>query len=242
MFGIPDLISLVISAFIILPVVVILRETGYVVAGFIFGATNSRLTLGSGPRLFKIGILDVRRHYHLYSWFSYDELKNQSRFAYIMVYASPILVNAILGLTINALLANGYMEDQVTFWNRFIFYIFYFVLFDAVPMKTVNGMPNNGLLIYEMLRYGKRTDHNKEPFLPSTSEVEQEYQEEMQELEEEVEEEKQERKEAEEEKKQAKEKANEEEEERKEEEDKKQKAKEKAKEEREERKEAEKES
>ena len=55
MFGIPDLISLIISAFIILPVVVILRETGYVVAGFIFGAKNSCLTLGSGPRLFKIG-------------------------------------------------------------------------------------------------------------------------------------------------------------------------------------------
>ncbi|WP_342387395.1 hypothetical protein [Salinicoccus bachuensis] len=210
MFGITDLISLIISAFIILPVVIILRELGYVIAGSIFGAKNSRLTLGSGPRLFKIGILDVRKHYHLYSWFSYDELTNQSRFAYVMIYASPILVNAILGLAINALLANGYMEEQATFWNRFIFYIFYFVLFDAVPMKTVNGMPNNGLLIYEMIRYGKRTDHNKEPFLPSTSEVESEYQEGMEKMEEELQEEKEEKKEEKEEKEEEKEKKKEE--------------------------------
>ncbi len=187
MFGLTDLIPLIISGFIILPVVGALRETGYVLAGFMFGAKNSRLTLGSGPRLFKVGILDVRKHYHLYSWFSYDELKNESRIAYVMVYASPILVNVVIGLTINALLANGYLAEQATFWNRFIFYIFYFILFDTVPMKTINGMPNNGMLIYEMLRFGKRTDHNKEPFIPSTSIVENEYQEEMQQLEEEVE-------------------------------------------------------
>ncbi|MCG1010864.1 hypothetical protein J4760_12610 [Salinicoccus sp. ID82-1] len=215
MFGIPDLISLIISAFIILPIVVIMREMGYVIAGLIFGAKNSRLTLGSGPRLFKLGKLDIRKHYHLYSWFSYDELSNQSRFAYVMIYASPILINVISGLTINGLLANGYMTEQATFWNRFIFYTFYYVLFDAIPMKTVNGMPNNGMLVYEMLRYGKRTDRNKEPFIPATSEVEKEYQEEMHEMEEEVEEEKRERKEEEEKKEKAREKKEEEREKRK---------------------------
>ncbi|GAB3059657.1 hypothetical protein ACFOU0_05180 [Salinicoccus sesuvii] len=206
MFGIPDLISLIISAFIILPIVIILREVGYMIAGIIFGAKNSRLTLGSGPRLFKFGMIDIRKHYHLYSWFSYDELKNDNRFAYIMIYASPILINVISGLTINALLANDFMTEQATFWNRFIFYTFYYVLFDVVPMKTVNGMPNNGMLIYEMIRYGKRTDHNKEPFIPGTTEVEKEYQEEMKQIEDEVEEEKERRKEEEQKKERAKEK------------------------------------
>lgn len=218
MFGIPDLISLIISAFIILPIVIILREMGYMIAGLIFGAKNSRLTLGSGPRLFKLGKLDVRKHYHLYSWFSYDELKNDSRFAYIMIYSSPILINVISGLTINALLANDFMTEQATFWNRFIFYTFYYVLFDVVPMKTVNGMPNNGMLIYEMIRYGKRTDRNKEPFIPGTTEVEKEYQEEMKQMEEEIEEEKEQRKEEEEKKEQAREKKEEEREKRKQEE------------------------
>lgn len=184
MFGLSDLLALVISAFIILPVVVFLREMGYVIASIVLRVKNPRLTVGSGPRIVKLGMLDVRKYYHLYSWFSYDSLKREGKFAYILLYSGPILSNVIVAVTINALLANGIIEDNVTFWNRFIFYAFYFVLFDVVPMKTANGMPNNGLIIYEMLRYGRRTDYNEEPFLPETSEVEEQYEEEMEKIEE----------------------------------------------------------
>ena len=188
MFGLQDLISLIISAFIILPVVVFLRELGYVITSAIFGVVNPRLTIGSGPRVFKFGIFDVRRYYHLYSWFSYDDLKRKGKFIYVLIYAGPILVNMVPALILNALLANGIIVKYETFWSRFLFYQFYYVLFDVVPMKTVNGMPNNGMIIYEMLRYGKRVDYNNEPFIPSTTKVEEEYQEEMEEIEEQMEE------------------------------------------------------
>lgn len=184
MFGLKDLISLIISAFIILPVVIFMRELGYLIVSWLFGVKKPRITVGSGPRLFKYGILDVRKYYHLYSWFSYDELKHKNKWIYVAIYSGPILVNAVAGITINALLANGIIVKFETFWSRFIFYQFYYVLFDVVPMKTVNGMPNNGMIIYEMLRYGKRTDYNNEPFIPSTSEVEEEYEEQMEEIEE----------------------------------------------------------
>lgn len=182
MFGLYDLGSLIISAFIILPLVVLLRESGYLIASELFGVNNPRLTIGSGPRIFKIGILDVRKYYHLYSWVSYDSLKRESKFAYICIYASPILMNLLLALTLNALLANGLLETFVTFWNRFVFYAFFYVLFDVVPMKTQNGMPNNGMIIYEMLRYGKRTDYNQDPFIPATTDVEEHYQQKMGEI------------------------------------------------------------
>lgn len=184
MFGLADLVSLIISAFIILPVVIFLREMGYVVISFLLGVENPRLTVGSGPRIVKIWMFDIRKYYHLYSWFSYDSLKREGKFAYIMLYAGPILVNLVVALIINAMLANGIIEVYATFWDRFIFYAFYYVLFDIVPMKTANGKPNNGLIIYEMLRYGRRTDYNEEPFIPGTSEVEEEYQEEMEKIEE----------------------------------------------------------
>lgn len=184
MFGLSDLLALVISAFIILPVVVFLREMGYVIVSVLLGVRNPRLTVGSGPRIVKVGIFDIRKYYHLYSWFSYDSLKREGKFAYILLYAGPILANVIVAVTINAMLANDMLEDYATFWNRFIFYAFYYVLFDVVPMKTANGMPNNGLIIYEMLRYGKRTDYNEEPFIPNTSEVEEQYNEEMEKIEE----------------------------------------------------------
>lgn len=199
MFGLSDFLALIISAFIILPIVVFIREFGYLAISPIVGVQNPRLTIGSGPRIMKFWIFDIRKYYHLYSWYSYDSLKRTSRFAYVALYASPIVVNLSVAFTINAMLANDMLQDNVTFWNRFIFYIIYFVLFDVVPMKTANGMPNNGMIIYEMLRYGKRTDYNDEPFLPSTSEVEEEYQQEMEKIEELKEDEKEKKEEKEEE-------------------------------------------
>lgn len=173
MFGLSELLSLIISAFIILPLVLFLRESGYIITSFIFGVKNPRLTIGSGPRLFKIGIFDLRKHYHLYSWFSYDSLKRKSKTVYVLLYASPILVNLFVALTINALIANGLLDDYKTFWERFIFYSFYYILFDSIPMTTTNEKPNNGMIIYNIIRYGKRTDANHEPFIPATSEMEE---------------------------------------------------------------------
>lgn len=179
MFGLADLMSLVISAFIILPVVVFLRETGYLLVSWLFGVINPRLTIGSGPRIKKIGMIDIRKYYHLYSWFSYDELKRKSKFAYICIYLGPILMNLSIALLINFLIANHFIEEFKTFWDRFAFYAIYYVLFDVIPMHTINGKPNNGMIIYEMIRYGKRVDYNNESFLPATSEVEEQYQEEI---------------------------------------------------------------
>lgn len=184
MFGFSELVSLVVSAFVILPLVIFIRECAYLIVSEIFGVENPRLTIGSGPRIYKLGVFDIRKYYHLYSWFSYDSLKWNNKFVYVAIYASPILMNVVVALTINILLVNDYIQVYTRFWDRFIFYAFYFVLFDVVPMKTVNGKPNNGMIIYEMLRYGKRVDHNSEPFFPATSEIEEEYQEEMEAIEE----------------------------------------------------------
>lgn len=183
MFGLADLLSLVISSFIILPVVTFIREAGYFIISGLFGVKNARLTIGSGPRLFKFGVLDIRKYYHVNSWFSFDSVKRKSNFAYICIYAGPILINVIVAVTINALIANGFLEESKTFWSRFIFYVFYFVLFDSIPMKTVNGKPNNGMIIYELVRYGKRIDFNEEPLIVGTTEAEEMYQEEMEKIE-----------------------------------------------------------
>ena len=174
MFGFSDLISLVISAFIILPLTILIRESGYLIASGVVGVKNPRLTIGSGPRVFKIGILDVRKYYQLYSWFSYDSLKRDNKLAYILLYGSPILMTFILALTLNALLAAGTFQSLTTFWDRFVFYAVFYLLFDVVPMKMQGGMPNNGMIIYEMLRYGKRMDVNENPFIPSTSDADKE--------------------------------------------------------------------
>lgn len=182
MFGLKDLFTLAISVFIILPVVTFIRESGYFLVSGLFGVKNPRLTVGSGPRIFKFWIVDIRKYYHIYSWFSFDSIKSKSNFAYILIYAGPILINVAVALTINAMIANDLFDETKTFWSRFIFYSFYYVMFDTVPMITLNGKPNNGMVIYELLRYGKRVDYNEDPLIPETTEAEEEYQEEMREI------------------------------------------------------------
>lgn len=184
MFGLSNLVSLVVSGFIILPIVTFLREMSYLIVSWLFGVVNPRLTIGSGPRLIRVGIIDIRKYFHIYSWFSYDGLKNDSKSAYIFIYSSPILINLSLAVLINSLLANGWAEEYKTFWDRFVFYVFYYILFDIVPMFTINGKPNNGMIIYEMMRYGKRVDFNTEPFLPTTSEMERQHKEHLKNIEE----------------------------------------------------------
>lgn len=184
MFGLYNLVSLIVSAFIILPIVLFLREISYLIVSGLFGVIKPRITIGSGPRIIKIGLLDIRKYYHIYSWFSFDDLKNTSKIAYILIYASPILFNLSITLIINSLLANGWEEDAQVFWDRFVFYIFYYMLFDTVPMFTMNGKPNNGMIIYEMIRYGRRVDFNTESFLPTTSEMEKNHMEYMKKIEE----------------------------------------------------------
>lgn len=182
MFGLKDLLSLVISAFIILPVVLLIRESGYLIVSWLFGVINPRVTIGTGPRIFKIGMIDIRKYYHLYSWFSYDGIKRKSNFAYVCIYAGPIIANLTVAFLINFSVAHGWGEEYKTFLDRFVFYAIYYVMFDIIPMITTNSKPNNGMIIYEMLRYGKRVDFNNEAFLPSTSEVEKEYQEYIEQL------------------------------------------------------------
>jgi len=115
MFGLAELTSLIISGFIFLPVVIFLRESGYFIVSGILGVKNPRLTIGSGPRIFKLGVFDVRKYYHVYSWFSYDSLIRKNNFTYICIYAGPIIINLVLAVTINPFnIMNGHANNTIS--------------------------------------------------------------------------------------------------------------------------------
>lgn len=163
-----------------MPTVSFMREFSYLLIGRIVGAKNPRVTVGSGRELFNFNILglgniDVRRNYHIISWFSFDELRNDNKFLYASLYASPIVINVVIGLILNYFLSHGYLQDYATFFDRFIFYIFFYVLLDTIPMTTINGLPNNGKIIYDMLKHGKRIDSNLDYFIPSTTDIDSQF-------------------------------------------------------------------
>ncbi len=157
--GLVDFISLIISLFIILPVVSLVRELGYLFTSKIFGAKETKVTIGSGPVVCKLGVFEVRRYYFTYSWCSYKDLKKDSKLTHMIIYASPIISTLFMALIVNSLLVEGILEAN--FWHRFVFYAFYFVLFDAIPIYYPDGQPSNGRVVYDLIRYGRKTDFTK---------------------------------------------------------------------------------
>ncbi|MDQ0208802.1 hypothetical protein [Alkalicoccobacillus murimartini] len=163
MFGLYDLFRLIVSALIILPITTIIRESGYYFAVTILGAKEKKLIVGSGPILFTLPTIEVRRYFFMYSWMEYEELNPSNRFWHGLIYASPIISPLVVGLLINSLLATDILESNM-FWSTFLFYIFYYVFFDLIPVYLPDGQPTNGRAIFDLIWHGQRSDYMKEDY------------------------------------------------------------------------------
>ncbi|MBR3121655.1 MAG: hypothetical protein IKF29_20790 [Oceanobacillus sp.] len=160
MFGLFDLLRLLMSVLIILPLSSVLRESGYYLAATILGAKEKKLIIGSGPVLFRLPTIEVRKYFFMYSWMEYEELNPSNRFWHGVIYAAPIINPLIAGLLINSLLAEGVLSSGV-FWDTFLFYIFYYILFDLLPVYLPDGQPTNGRAIFDLIWHGERSDYMK---------------------------------------------------------------------------------
>ncbi|WP_176463598.1 hypothetical protein [Shouchella lehensis] len=160
MFTFIDLAQLIMSAIIILPIVTVIRESGYYLTAVLLGASNKKLVVGSGPKLFSLKTIEVRRYFFMYSWMEYEELNPRNRFWHGFIYASPILSSTIVGVIVNALLAAQLIPDNM-FWSTFMFYVFYFVFFDLIPVYLPDGQPTNGRAIFDLIWHGQRSDYVK---------------------------------------------------------------------------------
>lgn len=160
MFELTDIPRLLMSAMIILPIVMIIRESGYYGVATLLGATNKKLTVGCGPMFFQTRTLEVRRYFFMYSWMGYDELQPKSNKWHGLIYASPILTMAVAASVFNILLAEEVLPTNM-FWEVFQFYLFFYILFDVAPVYLPNGQPTNGRAIFDLLWHGERSDFMK---------------------------------------------------------------------------------
>lgn len=148
------------SALVILPIVTIIRESGYYLTAVLLGASNKNLVVGSGPKLFSLKTIEVRRYFFMFSWMEYDEVNPKNRFWHGLIYASPILSCMIVAIIINSLLSASVLPENM-FWSTFMFYIFYFVFFDIIPVYLPDGQPTNGRAIFDLIWHGERSDYLK---------------------------------------------------------------------------------
>ncbi|RNF40402.1 hypothetical protein [Planococcus salinus] len=160
MFGFDDLIRLLIAIFFILPIVTVIRETGYYVMATVLGATEKKLIIGSGPTMFRLKTIEIRRYFFMYSWVEYDKVRPKSQLWKVLLYASPILSNMTAGLTVNFLVGQGILASNI-FWQTFLFYVFYYVLFDMLPVYLPDGQPTNGRAIFDLVWHQKESSYVK---------------------------------------------------------------------------------
>ncbi|MFS0785726.1 hypothetical protein ABC345_04975 [Shouchella sp. 1P09AA] len=160
MFTLIDLGRLIMSALVILPIVTVIRESGYYLTAVLLGASNKNLVVGSGPKLFSLKTIEVRRYFFMYSWMDYDEVNPKNRFWHGFIYASPILSCMIVAIIINSLLSASILPENM-FWSTFMFYIFYFVFFDIIPVYLPDGQPTNGRALFDLIWHGERSDYLK---------------------------------------------------------------------------------
>lgn len=160
MFGFNELLRLLVAIFFILPIVTTIRETGYYIVATLLGATEKKLIIGSGPTMLRLKTIEIRRYFFMYSWVEYDEVRPKSRFWTVLLYASPILSNMTVGLTVNFLVGQGILASNI-FWQTFLFYVFYYVLFDMLPVYLPDGQPTNGRAIFDLLWYQKKSSYMK---------------------------------------------------------------------------------
>lgn len=161
MFSPTDWFRLLMAALFILPIVTIIRESGYYLAATLLKGENKHLIIGSGPTLFKVSTVEVRRYFFMYSWMEYDELKPGNRFWHGLIYAAPILTTGTVAILVNSLVLNEVLPANI-FWTTFIFYCFYYVLFDVIPVYLPDGQPTNGRAIFDLIWHGERSDYKKQ--------------------------------------------------------------------------------
>ncbi|MFD0953225.1 hypothetical protein [Virgibacillus natechei] len=173
MFGLFDLLRLVMAALVILPITAIIRESGYYIAATLLGAKEKKLIVGSGPTLFTLPTIEVRRYFFMYSWMEYEELHPSNRFWHGIIYVSPIFGPLLLGILINTLLAQEVLPNNM-FWDTFMYYIFYYIFFDLIPVYLPDGQPTNGRAIFDLIWRGERSDFVKKAYEEESRESEEE--------------------------------------------------------------------
>ncbi|WP_335872988.1 hypothetical protein [Bacillus sp. 2205SS5-2] len=156
MFTWHDVINIMISVLIILPLVNLIHQSGHAVFARMFGGKVA-LTLGRGKHFFSIGELEVKRIYFLDAFNQYEKLKVDTRWSHTLVYAGGAFFNLFPVLIVNALVFNGFIEWHPLL-DKFTYFSAYFIFFSLFPVQYSEEHPSDGWAIYSIWKHGIKSD------------------------------------------------------------------------------------
>ena len=156
MFGLSDIIKFFLAFFVVLPLVSLIHEAGHIVAAKLMGAKKIKLSIGSGDVWFRFGILEVRKYYFLYGFCHYESLKYRNRYSHIFIFSGGFIFNSAFAIIVFCLIHFGVLKPSIISY-QFIYFSFYYIFFDLLPMPYPNGKYSDGKIMIDLL-LGRRMD------------------------------------------------------------------------------------
>ncbi|AKD03658.1 site-2 protease family protein [Pontibacter korlensis] len=151
MFGINDIPKFFLAFFLVLPIISFLHELGHVFFAWLMGGKNIKVTIGSGDRIFRLGMLEVRKYYFWYGLCSFDNLKRNKRFSNILIFLGGVLFNAISTLVVIFLVEEKVLEEGMLTY-QFTYFSMYYIFFALLPMPYPDGSYSDGKVILDLIR------------------------------------------------------------------------------------------
>jgi hypothetical protein len=151
MFGINDLPKFFLAFFLVLPIISFLHEAGHVFFAWLMGGKNIKVTIGSGKVLFRFGMVEVRQYYFWYGLCTFDNLRQNNRFANILIFSGGALFNAIAAGVVMYLVEQEALEAGI-FTYQFTYFSLYYVFFALLPMPYPDGNDSDGKVILDLIR------------------------------------------------------------------------------------------
>ena len=164
MFGISDIPKFFLAFFLVLPVISLLHESGHVFFAWLMGGKKIRVSIGTGDRIFNIGMLEVRKYYFWYGLCTFENLKRNERLSNILIFFGGALFNALGAFAVIALIENRVLDPTIITY-QFTYFSLYYIFFALLPMPYPDGTYSDGKIMLDLIRNKRSVIRDREFYI-----------------------------------------------------------------------------
>jgi len=140
--------------FVCEPIIILIHELGHAFFNFAFGGKTTKIVIGSGKKLFSIGIFEVQSWYFLYGICMGDIPDDISKVKKIIRLLGGVIFQFITGIILFLLIKSGIIENSSRM-GVFLSFSLYIAMSAIIPVTYADGSNSDGKQVYQVIRYGK---------------------------------------------------------------------------------------
>lgn len=151
MFELNEIPHFFLAFFLVLPVISLLHEAGHVFFAWIMGGKKIRVSIGTGKKIFEVGMLEVRKYYFWYGLCTFENLKVNKIFSHMLIFLGGSLFNTIAAIAVVALIQQRILEPSIITY-QFTYFSLYYIFFALLPMSYPDGTSSDGKIILDLIK------------------------------------------------------------------------------------------